>query len=210
MKALLVLAIFVANSASANSLVTVSSSASSSAASAPAALKSKARKPAATTNTITATTTATIPNSNASLFENRVFLTTNIVDLSQGNGNLDAHFLAGESLAFSFNYITSSKQEKVPKISTTEEFKVDRRAYGIGGAYFVRPFSNKTTFMINPTFQFGQRSDLFEVENKNGVRLKVSAIHKPSANFALEAGMKADNLENDFEGQFLVGVGVIL
>ncbi len=202
MKALLILAIFVANSAFANSLVSLSSTA-------PTQSKTKTRKPAAT-ETKGTLTTAPAANQNNSLLENRVFITTNIVDLAQGNGNLDAHFLASESLAFSFNYNTSSKQERVPKVSTTEDIKVDRRAYGVGGAYFVRPFSNKTTVMINPTFQFGQRSDLFEVDNKNGMRIKVSAIHKPSNNFALEAGLKADNLENDFTGEFLVGVGVIL
>lgn len=176
---------------------------------APATQKTlKFRMPAQTeaANSTSAQASDLIP----ALASQKLFITTNIVDLSKGNGNIDANFLVTERAAFSFNYITTSQSEMVPEVSQTGKIKVDRRAYGVGGAWFVRPFSTKTTFMINPTLQFGQKSDAINVDNQNGIRIKLSAIHKPTANFALEAGVRADNLEDNFKGEAVVGVGFIL
>lgn len=142
-----------------------------------------------------------------------VYVSTNFIDLSKGNGNVSGDFFIKENLAASFSFRTASIREKVKipeTINDTEQRPVDRSSYILGVSYFPMGVNKQINLLLNPGIAFGTKKTPYDVENQIGFSVKASAFIRSSDKLGFELGMKGNNLEEgSFTTDLYAGLGLL-
>ena len=87
---------------------------------------------------------------------------------------------------------------------------VERVAYTLGVSYFPQGLNNKFNLVVSPGIAFGIKRHALDVENQVGLNLKATGLIKTTSNFAIELGLRGDNLEdNSFVGDLYAGLGYL-
>lgn len=161
---------------------------------------------------VSTTTVETIRETSA-LSKKDVYISTNFVDLSKGNGNVSGDFFIKENLAANISFRTASVREKVkdPEDSTrTAKLAVERSSYVLGASYFPMGMNKQANLLINPGIAFGTKKSPLDVENQVGMSLKVSALIRSTDKLGFEVGMKGNNLEEgSFTTDLYAGLGLL-
>lgn len=142
-----------------------------------------------------------------------VYVSTNFIDLSKGNGNVSGDFFIKENLAANFSFRTASAREKVKVPETTNETvqrPVERSAYILGVSYFPMGVNKQINLLVNPGIAFGTKKTPYDVESQVGVSLKASAFIRSNDKLGFEIGMKGNNLEEgSFTTDLYAGLGLL-
>ncbi len=142
-----------------------------------------------------------------------VYLSTNFIDLSKGNGNVSGDFFIKENLAANFSFRTASAREKVKvpeTINDTLQRPVERSAYVLGVSYFPMGANKQINLLVNPGIAFGSKKTPYDVENQVGMSLKASALIRSNDKLGFEIGMKGNNLEEgSFTTDLYAGLGLL-
>lgn len=144
-----------------------------------------------------------------------VYISTNFVDLSKGNGNVSGDFFINETTAVNFSFRTASDREKVKLINSdnpneTALLTVDRASYILGATFFPLGLNKQINLLVSPGLAFGTKKSPLDVENQTGIALKASALIKTNDKLGIEIGLKGNNLEEgSFTTDLYAGLGLL-
>lgn len=165
-----------------------------------------ATAPAIAATTPAASNTATIATAHAPA---QAYFSTSFVGLANGNGNVNADFLFNEKTALNFGMSSFSKKEKMKSTDSVESV-VDRNVYNLGASFFLNGANSETSIIINPALSFGTKKNALNVENQNGLSVRLTASKRIQNDLRMELGFQGNNLEGaDFKGDIYAGVGYL-
>jgi len=158
--------------------------------------------PASTTTVVEPTTTN----------KNTVYLSTNFLDLTKGNGNISGDFFITETAAANISVRTFSSREKVKVASSTErvEMTVDKTYSILGASFFPLGLNKQFNLLLSPGLAFGTKKTTAAVETITGLNLKASALIKTTNKVSFELGLQSNNLdEGSFVSEAYAGLGLL-
>ncbi len=145
--------------------------------------------------------------------KNNFYVSVNFVDLTKGSPNLNADLFVNETTAANFRFRSNSNREEVKNpdnANDKQKLTVEGTAFSIGASFFPLGTQNKINLIASPGLAFGSKKSSLDVENQMGVSLKVSALIKTNNKFAVEMGLRGDNLEDaSFTTDLYAGFGLL-
>lgn len=170
--------------------------------------------PVATTPTsasLTPSSTTTVLEPTTTI-KNIMYLSTNFLDLTKGNGNISGDFFITENAAANISVRSISSREKV-KVATAAqpiEMTVDKAYYILGASFFPLGLNKQINLLLSPGLAFGTKKTTAAVETITGLNLKASALIKTANKVSFELGLQSNNLdEGSFVSEAYAGLGLL-
>ncbi len=140
----------------------------------------------------------------------KAMISTNILDLSKGAGNLNLRIPLATNIGMYTNFRTFSTQEKRKRLGD-QQVTVDRSQYSFGPSFFLYAPEASKNVIISPGLYFGQEKDLKDVDSQSGFGIQAVALLRPTEKpFAFEVGIQGNNLTNDFKGEAFFGFSYLM
>ncbi len=136
-------------------------------------------------------------------------LSTNIHGLSTGKGNVQGRWHATDRISGVMGWKSFAQKEgDRPKLGSLE-VTVQRTQYFLGGAYSFRGRQERFDILAIPMIGFGTETDVRNVENVTGIGLAGLLQWRVGlqGQMLLEAGITADNLDDEMKADAYLGTG---
>ncbi|MCX7978255.1 MAG: hypothetical protein N2578_04565 [Bdellovibrionaceae bacterium] len=143
--------------------------------------------------------------------DRRMYLATNIVGLSKGQGNASIDFFLNEKWTLGLRVHSASSKEKRKKNEVTAEMSVDRTTYTLGASFFLFGAESQRNLIIGAGLGFLTDKDPVDVDQRTGLSLKLAGTYRMKKDLFVELGVHGNNAEtgSDFKGDLIAGLGYL-